>query len=127
MNRTPPPPPIFDNFYAFSDGNSSDLNRLDDDTTTSDLMDGNIHLIVNLLGGRKIVEMDVDAKTPMMDLLIKIAASNGLNPVGLYLKTAVAYKPSTPIGKLNCREVFLVDKLDDLKPPSSNSNSLPFE
>ncbi len=59
-----------------------------------------------VLPSRRVVRMDVERRTPMLDLLVQVTAAENLPPGDHVLQVMnetedafLAYKPSTPIGK----------------------------
>lgn len=73
----------------------------------------------------------------MMDLLVQVTTANGINPGGMCLKVptdrppgCLHYKPSTPIGTLNCDTLEVVPKFDVCERPrkqTPKTANLPFE
>ncbi|XP_076349103.1 uncharacterized protein LOC143246384 isoform X2 [Tachypleus tridentatus] len=86
-----------------------------DDSAIDELLEGRMDLDV-VLPDKKEVRMTVERRTPMMDLLVKVATPNKIKPGGHMIQVydkgnrCLSYNPSTPIGSLDTKTVYIVPK-----------------
>ncbi|XP_022241728.1 cordon-bleu protein-like 1 [Limulus polyphemus] len=86
-----------------------------DDSAIDELLEGRMDLDVVLPDNKK-VSMTVERRTPMMDLLVKVATPNKIKPGGHMIQVhdkghrCLFYNPSTPIGSLDTKTVYIVPK-----------------
>ncbi|CAL1287971.1 unnamed protein product [Larinioides sclopetarius] len=86
-----------------------------EDCAFDELLEGRMDLEV-VLPDLKVVRMNVDRRTPMMDFLVQATTSNKISPSGHIINVIskdernVSYKPNTPIGSLDASTVYIIPK-----------------
>lgn len=95
-----------------------------DDCAINDLLEGRTDLCLVLPDNRQVL-VNVERRTPVMDLLVQVATANKINPSGHVIQVTndkgydAVCKPNTPVGSLDVKELFIVPKA------SSTNSDLP--
>ncbi|XP_055948429.1 mucin-17-like isoform X8 [Argiope bruennichi] len=122
VGKAPPPPLSNGNVQQGRRTSSSGDSKPPLPTTTpgedcafDELLEGRMDLEV-VLPDLKVVRMNVDRRTPMMDFLVQATTSNKISPSGHIINVIskdernVSYKPNTPIGSLDASTVYIIPK-----------------
>ncbi|GFQ85848.1 cordon-bleu protein-like 1 [Trichonephila clavata] len=117
-----PPPPLSNGSVRRTNSGDQQQSRPPLHTTTpgedcafDELLEGRMDLEV-VLPDLKVVRMNVDRRTPMMDFLVQATTSNKISPSGHVINVIskdernVSYKPNTPIGSLDANIVYIIPK-----------------
>ncbi|GFU07053.1 cordon-bleu protein-like 1 [Nephila pilipes] len=117
-----PPPPLSNGSLRRTNSGDRQQSRPPLHTTTpgedcafDELLEGRMDLEV-VLPDLKVVRMNVDRRTPMMDFLVQATTSNKISPSGHVINVIskdernVSYKPNTPIGSLDASIVYIIPK-----------------
>ncbi|XP_070387803.1 platelet binding protein GspB-like isoform X6 [Dermacentor albipictus] len=88
---------------------------LSDDCAIDDLLEGRMDLRLVLPDGRE-VQVSVERRTPVMDLLVQVATAHKINPSGHLVQAPndrgdmLTCKPNTAIGSLDVSHLLIVPK-----------------
>ncbi|KAH8040681.1 hypothetical protein HPB51_011996 [Rhipicephalus microplus] len=88
---------------------------LSDDCAIDDLLEGRMDLHLALPDGRE-VHVNVERRTPVMDLLVQVATAHKINPSGYLVQAPnergdmLTCKPNTAIGSLDVSHLLIVPK-----------------
>ncbi|KAH7963347.1 hypothetical protein HPB52_020676 [Rhipicephalus sanguineus] len=88
---------------------------LSDDCAIDDLLEGRMDLRLVLPDGRE-VHVNVERRTPVMDLLVQVATAHKINPSGHLVQAPnergdmLTCKPNTAIGSLDVSHLMIVPK-----------------
>lgn len=88
---------------------------LSDDCAIDDLLEGRMDLRLVLPDGRE-VHVNVERRTPVMDLLVQVATAHKINPSGHLVQAPnergdmLTCKPNTAIGSLDVSHLLIVPK-----------------
>ncbi|XP_075536429.1 uncharacterized protein LOC142571742 isoform X2 [Dermacentor variabilis] len=88
---------------------------LSDDCAIDDLLEGRMDLRLVLPDGRE-VQVNVERRTPVMDLLVQVATAHKINPSGHLVQAPnergdmLTCKPNTAIGSLDVSHLLIVPK-----------------
>ncbi|KAK8756109.1 hypothetical protein V5799_001187 [Amblyomma americanum] len=88
---------------------------LSDDCAIDDLLEGRMDLRLVLPDGRDVL-VNVERRTPVMDLLVQVATAHKINPSGHFVQAPtergdmLTCKPNTAIGSLDVSHLLIVPK-----------------
>ncbi|XP_077556121.1 uncharacterized protein LOC144170294 isoform X3 [Haemaphysalis longicornis] len=88
---------------------------LSDDCAIDDLLEGRMDLRLVLPDGREVL-VNVERRTPVMDLLVQVATAHKINPSGHFVQAPsergdmLTCKPNTAIGSLDVSHLLIVPK-----------------
>ncbi|XP_064488006.1 uncharacterized protein LOC135400193 isoform X2 [Ornithodoros turicata] len=85
-----------------------------DDCAINDLLEGRTDLCLVLPDHRHII-VNVERRTPVMDLLVQVATANKINPSNHVIQVSndrgYVCKPNTPVGSLDVKELYIIPKV----------------
>lgn len=97
-------------------GNAVNRSVSNDDCAIDDLLEGRMDLRLVLPDGREVL-VNVERRTPVMDLLVQVATAHKINPSGHLIQVPagdrgdpLTCKPNTAIGSLDAGRLLVVPK-----------------